>query len=632
MYSHLQAFSPNTKISTLYTFPQPLSPHVAALPHLSGGAKCPSDDELAQAASSWLHATSASSIPGPAVAYLEAAGGVHSPSPAGRSLSTVLRPLRLPTILIGSAELGGISTTRSAYESLLLAGYSVEAILLFPSKGSLGNVEYLRKLFQDPNGQYGSQGRGTRVFGLGGPTGAENAESGYWGPPRFDNQHAKGSEADRKQMAAYYRGLVHGRPQATGALSEEEDSQGLLGVIGYLRQRHAERIQELQTMAGRTRESVWWPFTQHRLTKTDEQVLVIDSAHGDHFDALNHAAASPSPPSSSASESQATKSKSLLTPTFDGSASWWTQCVGHANPRLTLAAARAAGRYGHVIFPNATHEPALKLSERLIGKSRAASDNTVETRVEEVAPGKGWADRVYFSDDGSTGMEIALKMAIASSRLRHGVHNEETDQLKDRVAPGRQASGLGGRAPQEWEILGLKGSYHGDTIGAMDACEPSVYSKAVDWYRGRGHWFDPPSVRFKDGKARVVVPGSISAGESTKEQEYGSLQDIYNVAERVESDPLAAHYKEHIKRQLDLLIRTEGRRFGALVLEPLVLGAGGMVFVDPLFQRCLVDVVRSSEELFALSYPPLRGPKMNSAAQMADGKPDWKGLPIIFDE
>lgn len=56
------------------------------------------------------------------------------------------------------------------------------------------------------------------------------------------------------------------------------------------------------------------------------------------------------------------------------------------------------------------------------------------------------------------------------------------------------------------------------------------------------------------------------------------------------------------------------------------MGAGGMIFVDPLFQRCLVDVVRSREDLFSLSDPPLRDACVN---RDADG---WRGLPVVYDE
>jgi dethiobiotin synthetase/adenosylmethionine--8-amino-7-oxononanoate aminotransferase len=63
--------------------------------------------------------------------YVETAGGVHSPALSGTTQADCYRPLRLPTVLIGDSRLGGISSTISSYESLLLRGYSIDAVLLF---------------------------------------------------------------------------------------------------------------------------------------------------------------------------------------------------------------------------------------------------------------------------------------------------------------------------------------------------------------------------------------------------------------------------------------------------------------------------------------------------------------------
>jgi dethiobiotin synthetase/adenosylmethionine--8-amino-7-oxononanoate aminotransferase len=120
-----------------------------------------------------------------------------------------------------------------------------------------------------------------------------------------------------------------------------------------------------------------------------------------------------------------------------------SQSHGHASEPLTLAAAQAAGRYGHVLFPSGTHEAALNLAEKLL--------STV---------GKGWASRVFYSDNGSTGIEVALKMAIRAAGRRYGWVGNEGDQVG---------------------VIGLRGGYHGDTIGSMDASEASTFNKAVDW-------------------------------------------------------------------------------------------------------------------------------------------------------
>ena len=442
--------------------------------------------------------------------------GVHSPTLSGTTQVDAYRPLFLPTILVGDSRLGGISSTISAYESLLLRGYIVNSILLFKDN-YYRNWEYLEPYFSE---------HGVKVSAVDPP------------PPR---------EADASQnfiaTEDYYRKLV-----------SEDHTGGLSGVVDYLDERHEERIKELYSMPRRTLDAVWWPFVQHGLVKDERDVNVIDSAWGDHFTVFNgHKTPFPPPPSP-------VVHGSILESQFDGSASWWTQSLGHAHPALNLAAARAAGRYGHVMYPQSTHGPALRLAERLIYDG----------------PGKGWASRAFISDNGSTGMEIALKMALRVASKRFGLTPQERKKIG---------------------VLGVRGSYHGDTIGAMDACEEGVYT--CEWHQAKGYWFEPPSVGIKNGRAFVRLPPAVAHNDI----EGRPLSWIYDVSARLDT-PLASAYRRYVTGTLEKLAASgsSGTPLGALVLEPLVLGAGGMVFVDPLFQRVLIDAARA------------------------------RGLPVVFDE
>ena len=295
--------------------------------------------------------------------------------------------------------------------------------------------------------------------------------------------------------------------------------------------------------------------------KGEKDVTVIDSAYSDFFSVTNKDIFDNS-----------SSQGSILSPQFDGSASWWTQTVGHAHPSLTLAAAKASGRYGHVMYPQAVHLPALKLAERLI----------------QNGPGKGWASRAFISDNGSTGMEVAIKMALRAFTVRQGTSQPHIGSNQD----------LG--------ILGLRGSYHGDTIGAMDACEKGVYT--CEWHNAKGFWFDPPSIGIKDGEILITVPLPLAGGAQIIKAP--SLSWIYEVDNRLNT-PLARAYALHISRTLESLDWRGEIKLAALILEPLVMGAGGMIFVDPLFQRVLVDTIR--------------GRRSGTSSQ-------WSGLPVIFDE
>ena len=80
-------------------------------------------------------------------------------------------------------------------------------------------------------------------------------------------------------------------------------------------------------------------------------------------------------------------------------------------------------------------------------------------------------------------------------------------------------------------------------------------------------------------------------------------------------------YEAYIEKTLNRLVKEQGKKFGALVMEPIVLGAGGMLFVDPLFQQSLVRVVRRYNFSTASAVVP---PATNGYS--------WTGLPVLFDE
>lgn len=490
--------------------------------------------------------------------YIETAGGVHSPTLAGNSQLEAFRPLRLPTILIGSPLLGGISSTISAYESLKIHGFDIDMLLVLKEE-YYENYKYFERW---------SLEHGIKFAAIDSP------------PEFIQNDSTK----EFTQMLKFYETLTH-------------SESSIANAVRTLQALHLRRIEDLESMPQRALKHIWWPFLQHKLLVNPRQVNVIDSAYKDSM--LTYQASSPSP-STSISTNEAHKehvdADPLLRYKFDGSASWWTQSLGHSHPKLALSVAHAAGRYGHVIFPGCIHEPALNLSEHLLG--------TV---------GKGWANRVFFSDNGSTGIEVALKMALTSFKhmykLPRDVHFE-----------------LG--------VVGLKGSYHGDTIGAMDASEPSVYNKQVDWYKGKGAWLDAPQVRIVEGGQTIIFtnPGD-QWGETGWKVPYSGLQEIYNIETRLNHDPLTQIYTDHIFNFLRKFRFKSSIIPAALILEPVVMGAGGMLFVDPLFQAVLIRVVRKNSSLFGIFKSEL--PKLPSDDEIpveSYQETNWSGLPVVFDE
>jgi adenosylmethionine-8-amino-7-oxononanoate aminotransferase len=106
---------------------------------------------------------------------------------------------------------------------------------------------------------------------------------------------------------------------------------------------------------------------------------------------------------------------------IDGNASWWCCALGHNHPRLVRALAAQAELFSHVALAGITHEPAVALAKRLVG----------------VAP--AGLEHVFFSDDGSTSVEVALKMSL-------------------------QYWSQNGR-PERTRFVAFEGAYHGDTLG-----------------------------------------------------------------------------------------------------------------------------------------------------------------------
>ncbi len=151
---------------------------------------------------------------------------------------------------------------------------------------------------------------------------------------------------------------------------------------------------------------IWHPFTQHALSGP---AIPIDRAEG----------------------------ASLYTGDgrriIDAISSWWVNPHGHGHPRIAAAIAAQAARLDQIIFAGFTHEPAERLARELI----------------DITPDA--LEFVFFSDSGSTAVEVAVKMAVGYW------HN---------------------RGAARSRIVALEDAYHGDTFGAMSVGHRSVFSAA----------------------------------------------------------------------------------------------------------------------------------------------------------
>jgi adenosylmethionine-8-amino-7-oxononanoate aminotransferase len=221
---------------------------------------------------------------------------------------------------------------------------------------------------------------------------------------------------------------------------------------------------------------VWHPFTQHGL---GEPIPLVTHAQG----AALHTA----------------DGRRIV----DAISSWWVTTHGHSHPRIMAAIRAQAEKLDQIIFAGWTHPPAERLAERL------------------VALLGGRLPHVFYSDSGSTAVEVALKMALGFWL---------------------------NRGEPRHRILALEHSYHGDTIGTMSVGARGVFNRA----------YTP--LLFDVG----TIPYPNADGSHT----------------------------------LDALERACRGKPAAFIVEPLVLGAGGMLFYSPEILAQMRAICARHEVLF----------------------------------
>lgn len=133
---------------------------------------------------------------------------------------------------------------------------------------------------------------------------------------------------------------------------------------------------------------------------------------------------------------------------IDAVSSWWTNLFGHANPQIASAIKNQVDKLEHVIFAGFTHQPAIELSEGLLALLPSAQS------------------RVFFSDNGSTCVEVALKMAIQYW------YNQGTEKTT---------------------IIAFKNAYHGDTFGAMSVGARGFFNQPFESFLFDVEFIDLPN-------------------------------------------------------------------------------------------------------------------------------------------
>ncbi|UDF35669.1 UNVERIFIED_ORG: adenosylmethionine--8-amino-7-oxononanoate transaminase [Shinella sp. XGS7] len=184
---------------------------------------------------------------------------------------------------------------------------------------------------------------------------------------------------------------------------------------------------------------------------------------------------------------------------FDACSSWWVNLFGHSDACLNTAIKQQLDTLPHVMLAGCTHEPAVRLAERLSARTGGALGHC------------------FFASDGASAVEIALKQSFHSWRNR-------------------------GRSEKR-EFVCLRNGYHGETIGALAVTDVAVFRDAYDPLLMRAHIVDSPDSRLGN-----------------------------------EAQALAA---------MRTLLEQRHAQIAALIVEPLIQGAAGMVMHSPDYLRGL---------------------------------------------
>jgi adenosylmethionine-8-amino-7-oxononanoate aminotransferase len=258
-------------------------------------------------------------------------------------------------------------------------------------------------------------------------------------------------------------------------------------------------------------EFVWHPFTQ-MADWLKREPIVITSANG------------------------AVLRDAKGRPFLDANSSIWTNLHGHNHPKINSAINRQLKKIAHSSALGFANEPASLLAEKLVHLANPKS----------LKPGTRPLGKVFFSDDGSTAMEVALKLAY---------------QFAQRTGRARP------------KFLSLEGAYHGDTVGAVSLGHIDLFHKA---YRG---------LLFKSDKAAAPYcyhcPYNRAKPERADAREYrkcnwecvGKLEQKF-IAQKKKSNPYAA-----------------------FVFEPLIQGAAGMIAQPEGWLRRAAGIARQQGAL-----------------------------------
>jgi adenosylmethionine-8-amino-7-oxononanoate aminotransferase len=236
---------------------------------------------------------------------------------------------------------------------------------------------------------------------------------------------------------------------------------------------------------------------------------------------------------------------------LDANSSIWTNLHGHNHPKLNAAIRRQLGKIAHSSALGLANEPASLLAGKLVkAANRIYDSNSNPSRKSQIGNPK--LEKVFFSDDGSTALEVALKLAY-----------EFTRRIRGRSV-GRASS----RDAQP-KFLSLAGGYHGDTVGAVALGHIDLFHRS---YAG---------LLFKTDQ--VMAPYCYRCPFNRAKPERADAREY-----RKCHWECVGKFEQKFSAQ-----KKKGNSYAAFVFEPLMQGAAGMIPQPPGWLRRTTDIARA---------------------------------------
>ncbi|MBT6842295.1 MAG: adenosylmethionine--8-amino-7-oxononanoate transaminase [Candidatus Melainabacteria bacterium] len=253
-------------------------------------------------------------------------------------------------------------------------------------------------------------------------------------------------------------------------------------------------------------EHIWHPYTQHAIAdkpllvkRAKDEFIIIENENGQEVKLI------------------------------DGISSWWVNIHGHCNEYINSKIKEQLDKHEQVVFAGFTHEPAIRLIEKLLPLLPKRDLHSEKPRR---------LSKAFFSDNGSTAVEVAIKMAI-----QYWQNNGQAKRHR---------------------IIAFKDSYHGDTIGTMSIGGTPTFHQAFKKLMFPVNFVDSPSPKLVNPNQKLnLIERQMVKEEARELAEQKALE------------------------QITILMNHFPGEIAAIVIEPLVQAASGMKFHRPVFLQKL---------------------------------------------